>query len=259
MARRDIIVFGLVVVYALLSPLVLFTGVRTFPSLRPLAPWVTMIAGAGDVLVALFALHASGITRHSIGWTLPALAQALKWTAVAWVLWGLVLGLFMLVNPRYTAGITSTRSILVYYLFVGVPEELLFRGYMFTWLFRFFQSKGAGKWSALWASLANSWLFAIFHIPQRLLVVRMTWSLALLSNLTVVFALGLFLCWLFFRSKNIWWVGLYHGGNNAPLLSLGPQDPLTAVGIAVVYLLLTEVLRRRSQRHSDRTLETDGW
>lgn len=245
MARRDIGIFGLVLLYTFLSPFLLFTSVRTFPILEPLAHWVTVIGGVGDILVVLFALRASKITLDSIGWTLPAVGQALMWTAVAWFLWGAVLGILMLVRPGYTVGITSPRSILVYYLFVGVPEELLFRGYFFTWLHRFFQGKVVKGWATLWAAIVSSLLFALFHIPQRLLVARMTWSIGLLTNLVGVFAIGLFSCWIFFRSKNIWWVGLYHGGNDAPLLSLGQGDSLTAIGVAVAYFLLTEVMRHR--------------
>ncbi|RMD60008.1 CPBP family intramembrane metalloprotease [Candidatus Parcubacteria bacterium] len=245
MARRDFVVFGLVVLYALLSPLLLFTSVRAMPILAPLAPFVTIIGGVGDTLVVLLALRASRIALHSIGWTLPALGRALIWTGVAWFSWGVVLGLFMLVRPGYTVGVTSVRSILIFYFFVGVPEELLFRGYLFTWLHRFFQGKVARGWATLWAAMVSSLLFALFHVPQRLLVARMTWSIALLTNLAGVFAIGLFSCWLFFRSKNIWWVGMYHGGSDAPLLSLGREDLLTAIGMAVVYLLLTEVMHKR--------------
>ena len=245
MTRRSIVAFGLVVVYAFLSPLLLFTSVRTFRILAPLAPWVTITAGVGDVIVALLALRASGIAPSSIGWTLRALAQAVVWSAVAWILWGVVLGLLILVRPEYSVGVTSLRSIPVFYLFVGVPEELLFRGYILTWLRRFFQGKASGNWAALWAALVSSLLFALFHIPQRLLVARMTWNVDLLMNLAGVFFSSLFLAWLFLRSDNVWWVGLYHGGQDAPLLSLGPGDVFTGIGVAVVYLLLTEVMRKR--------------
>ncbi len=245
MTRRDVGIFGLVILYSFLSPLLLFIGVRTLPVLAPLAPWVTIIGGVVEMLVALLAFRASGIALEDVGWTLSAFKQALAWTGVVWLLWGAVLGLLMLVKPDYTVGITSLRSILVFYVFVGVPEELLFRGYLFTWLYRFLQDKVLKGRAALWAAMISSLLFALFHIPQRLLVARMRWSVALLTNLAGVFVIGLFLCWLFFRSKNIWWAGLYHGGNDAPLLSLGQTDGLTPIGIAVIYLLFTEIMRRR--------------
>ena len=253
MARRDIFIFGLVVLYAFLSPLLLFTGVRTFPVLAPLAPWVTVLAGIGDVIVALLALRASRIALADIGWTWRALVRAVVWTVVAWFLWGVVLGLLLLVKPGYRVGITSPRSILLFYVFVGLPEELLFRGYFFTWLHRFFQSKGSGRWAALWAVLVSSLLFACFHIPQRILVGRMAWDVALLTNLAGVFLSGMFSAWLFLRSKNVWWVGLFHGGGDAPLLSLGQNDSITGVGVAVIYLMLTEMMvrRRASQLQPD--------
>lgn len=248
MTRRDIGTFGLIVLYALLSPLLLFTSVQTFPILTPLAPWVTIIAAVGDIFVVLLALRISKIALHSIGWTLPALGQALIWTAVAWFLWGVVLGLLIVIKPGYIVRVTSLRSILVFYVFVGVPEELLFRGYFFTWFQRFFHGKVARDWATWWAALMSSLLFAFFHIPQRLLVARMTWDAAMLTNLAGVFAIGMFSCWIFLRSENIWWVGLYHGGNDAPLLSLGQKDSFTAIGMAIVYLLLTEVMRGRNRR-----------
>ncbi len=73
----------------------------------------------------------------------------------------------------------------------------------------------------------------------------MAWDVALLTNLAGVFLSGMFSAWLFLRSKNVWWVGLFHGGGDAPLLSLGQNDSITGVGVAVIYLMLTEVMVRR--------------
>ena len=55
------VIFASVVAYALLSPVLLFAGVRFFRLLASLAPWVTFLAGVGDVVVAWLALRGLGI------------------------------------------------------------------------------------------------------------------------------------------------------------------------------------------------------
>jgi len=246
-SSTSIRVFLVALAGTLLLPLVLFELVLAFPALRQsLGPWVTYLSSAGIMALAWWALSREKLPLAAIGWTLPRFLQAVVGILVGWALWGAVLMGLRLLRPeaQWHIGITSPRSIITYWLFVGLGEEMIFRGYIFIWLARFFQARG--KHGVVWGMILSSLLFALAHIPQRILVLQMApWDRAMLLSLGMVFLLGLYQAWIFYRSGNIFWAGFVHGGGDAPLLSFGAQDPVTGIGSMVVFLFLTEVLRRR--------------
>ncbi len=231
---------------AFFLPLALFELVITFPAMRGLGPWVTYLSSVGLAVLAWLGLSRERIALSEIGGSLPRFLQAVGGVLAGWALWGAILMGIRLLRPDalWSIGVTSPRSIVTYWFFVGLGEEMLFRGYSFVWLSRFFQARG--KRGAIWGMILSSLLFALFHIPQRMLVLHLSfWSPALWLNLSMVALSGLVQAWVFYRTGNIFWAGFLHGGNDAPLLSFGAHDPFTAIGSMAVFLILTEGLRRR--------------
>lgn len=94
------------------------------------------------------------------------------------------------------------------YLSVGFGEETLFRGYFQTHL---------GNWIGKWKGcLVASVIFALFHLPHRLIVESLSLGDALLVSLFAL-PLPLFLGWVFMLTKNITAPALIHALIEEPL------------------------------------------
>ncbi len=68
----------------------------------------------------------------------------------------------------------KTSEILKHWLFVGLSEELWFRGYILTKLKQIFSGKGKRR-SIAASMVVSSIIFALIHIPQRVVVERVYW------------------------------------------------------------------------------------
>ena len=246
MLRNIYLWFGIFVAVSLLEPAFLFLFAIYLKPPAIILSHLTHIGGLITSIVALLALRLSGITLSQIGINFPSLKKAVKWSGVAWFLIGALLGVGMLLVPDGAVKITSVGTIIKFYLFVGLPEELLFRGYFFTWLFEFFKLKVTAKRAKVIALVCSSLIFALSHIPQRLLVAKMALDFRLVISLVKVMIDGLIAGWIFMRTKNLWFTAIWHGGVDNPIFSLSGHKDLTGWIVTLVYLGVTEALRRRS-------------
>lgn len=178
---------------------------RAGPVLEPLAN--EAVRAAIFVLPVLLLLAAEG-ERRPWAW--------LKLTTHArrGVLWGAAAGAALLaVHAGLAAarpGASGVQPVPVQAYFTSLTvatliEEVAFRGYLLQRL-----AQRIGRWPA---NVASAALFAGIHLPGWILVSRMP-PAAMAVPLLEIFALGLALGFLLFRSGSLWAPFLLHAANN---------------------------------------------
>ncbi len=134
-------------------------------------------------------------------------------------------------TPIWKAG----AQILSDWFFVGMAEEILFRGYFLTAFRRHF-IRGE-KYHMAQSILLTSAFFALWHVPVRTyaLIMGEISLLLLLTSLIALFVIGTGFAWLFVRTQNILAAGLVHGAVNYPLLGAETQLSFIILAMAIVF------------------------
>lgn len=241
------VLFGVILLIYLI-PFVLFRWIVPLVAENDLARYLLTIFFA--LLwegLAWWALKRDAIVPETIGLTFSKIPQTLIVLAVGWAVWAGIWALLVLPQVRASGQdvslfIGAPADILQQWLFVGVAEELLFRGYLLTRLQCVF-SRFAQKWSVWLAVLASGLIFATAHVPVKLSAFgeQRAWFV-ILPDLMEIFLIGLFFAYFFLRTRNVVLTGLIHGGWNAPLL--GKQDVLRLV----IFALVVEIWRLFEKR-----------
>ncbi|MBN2257576.1 MAG: CPBP family intramembrane metalloprotease [Anaerolineaceae bacterium] len=188
-----------------------------------------------------FLLACWGLKQEQISLPINArrILEALAWTLVGWLVFLLFIQLLGAARlPEEFQALKDTPAwkigakILSTWFFVGMGEELLFRGY-FLKAFRRHFTQGTDRRRTVGAVLLVSAFFSLWHLP-----IRISWFISgeldlimLLVSLLVLFVLGLAYAYLFIRSDNILLTGLVHGVSDYPLVGINSQ--MTAIILAV--------------------------
>lgn len=243
---------SVVILFIYLFPLLLFRVVAPLVADNELAKYLLTIFSALFVgFLAWWALKRDAIAPETIGLTFSKIPQTLIILAAGWVVWAGIWALIALPQVRASGQdislfISTPSAIFQQWLFVGICEELLFRGYLLTRL-QFAFSRIAERWSTLLAILVSGLIFATAHVPAKLsgLIDEGAWFV-ILPGVVEIFILGLSFAYFFLRTRNVTLTGLIHGGWNAPLI--GKQDMLRLVIFIVVVeiWLLVEKRRRKA-------------
>ncbi len=246
--RHEIGLFFAVLAVTYLLPAALFWVTSFLPS-TPLNKYLFTVLGSLLVLaIALCAIRSDTVSLEEIGCSRDGLQQAVKIIAIGWMLWGVLIA-----SINYKMGYpfrenfeSSLPKIFVQWLFVGIAEEMLFRGYILVKLMQFFAKIGK-VWSTVAGIVVSSLIFATYHIPQRVFVHGITLRpAALMGQMVPLFLSGVLLAWLFLRSgRNVLFVGLFHGGINAP--PMGREGDLAPV---LLFLVLVEIFARRKRKQA---------
>ncbi len=232
------------IVAAYLWPVVLFRLARVVPSREPFGYLLTIVGALGLGMLALWAMRRDGMSLESVGWSRKGLVQAVIFIVLSWVWAAGVLLFFGEVSSFGDLFVFPLPRVIVQWFFVGLAEELLFRGYILGRLLRCFERLGRVG-ASLAAACVSSFIFATFHIPQRMAMQGMELRVeVLLERMVPLFLIGLFWTWLFLRSRNVPFVGLAHGGMNAPLV--GQRENL--VPIVLSFLVWAEVMAWKRRR-----------
>ncbi len=241
-----------VILFIYLFPLLLFRIVAPLIVDNVLARYLLTIFSALLLgILAWWALKRDAIVPETIGLSFSKIPQTLIILVAGWAVWAGVWALIALPQVRASGQdialfISAPSAIFQQWLFVGLAEELLFRGYLLTRL-QFAFSSIAKKWSTLLAILVSGLIFATAHVPVKLsgLTDESLWPV-ILPGVVEIFILGLSFAYFFLRTRNVALTGLIHGGWNAPLI--GKQDMLRLVIFIVVVevWLLVEKRRRRA-------------
>jgi len=214
--------------------------------------WLTIIAEVMMYLLTFWAIRRENISPKSIGWSWHHLKESIKLLIPIWIVTSVITVFILSYRFGYSLDIlfqSSFKSVFKHWLFVGPAEELLYRGYIFTKLKQFFQQKYQKTTKAiLLAMIIESFLFAISHIPQRIVIEKIpVFSIKMAHNLFKVFLVAITSSWLFYRSQNVIFVGLIHGWLNAPLVGT-INNPTHGTIIWVLSIILIEIKIRTSKR-----------
>lgn len=241
-----------VVSFSYVYPFLLFGILSSFlPDDTVVRYVLTMIAALVIGAVALWAIQIEKIGIETIGFQKTKIQQAALIPLIEWLNFAAILLMVLLAKGEKIAPFLGEPSlILQQWLFVGIGEELLFRGYLLTSLIAVF-SHIPGKWRKYLALFISNGIFATFHIPVVLYRTAGRGSMAeILSFIPAAFLAGLILSYFFLRTNNVLLAVIIHGSINAPLIGK-EDDPMTS--LIILFFIITEIWvfiqNRKSREH----------
>lgn len=228
---------GAVLILELLG-LLLFLA-QPHPLLVVLFPWPTVI-GVGVFALGRLRPHDLGIAAGKI---LPAALCAIGlWLAIQVA----VAGILLLGEGELSWERISLGHLVDQLLFFALTEEIIYRAYLLPQLLlklKRFIRHPAGAFGA--ALVASQGIFALSHIPHRLASNVATNEIPF--QLLLVFMSGLFLCYIYLRSRNLLVAVAVHAlGNYPTILFSHDRLPWYVVNLLVmlVGLMVVEGWRR---------------
>jgi membrane protease YdiL (CAAX protease family) len=241
--RITVMIFSLTILF----PILFFISIKVF-NLSGLPLYFAQLG-----LYALFYLLAFlGIKQSQISLSLnrQKVLVALSITLASWLIYALIIsGTGIIRLPDEVAALRSVEAWKVWaqivstWLFVGIGEEVLFRGYFLNKLLAFYEGKKV-KNVTLLAVVVSSAFFSVWHLPVRIFSLingEMGIGLILIS-LVMLFLLGAGFAWLYIRSGSILLVGLIHGVMDYPLIGKDSQLSffilIAAIGLAELFRFL---------------------
>ena len=253
-SKQNKIITSTLIVITLILPVLFFGAIKVF-KLSGLPLYFTQLG-----LYALFFLLAFwGLKQSQIRLSFNGrkVLAACGITLASWLIFEVIIsGTGIIRLPGEVAALRSVEAWKVWaqivstWLFVGIGEEVLFRGYFLKKLMAFYEGKNA-KNTTLLAVIVSSAFFSVWHLPVRIVSLfngEMGIGLILIS-LVMLFLLGAGFAWLFIRSGNILLVGLVHGLMDYPLI--GKNSQLSFI-ILITAISLVELFRLvdRSRNHN---------
>jgi membrane protease YdiL (CAAX protease family) len=245
-------VLAIIITLAFILTILYWLAIKLF-QLQGLPLYFTMLG----LYLVYFLLAWWGIKQEKI--SLPVskrmILEALAWSSVGWVVFVLLIQLLGLVQlteevlvlqntPAWKIG----AQVLSTWLFVGLGEEVLFRGYFLKAFWRYFTAD-TNRRRMVKAVLLVSAFFSLWHLPTRIVSVisgELDW-LTLLVSLVVMFLFSLGFAYLFIRSNNIVLTGLVHGLMDYPLI--GKESQLSFI-ILLVAIGCVEIVRSITKKKS---------
>ena len=237
------------IVAAFLLPLVLFWFKSFFPHNDIYNYLFTIVGSLILFAIAFWAIRNDTVSLEEIGWTTKHLLQAVWLLFIGWIIFSAIAINFnyVFVYPLGDNLQASLLAIVQQWFFVGLAEELLIRGYILTKVIKVFSPKSR-FWANIVGLISSSFLFAIFHIPQRIFSRGMNLvSYEYLQDVIMLFITGILLGFVFLRTRNVILVGLIHGGLNVPLLGENGD-----FGPMILFIILFEVVRWFNKYHNKR-------
>jgi membrane protease YdiL (CAAX protease family) len=170
-------------------------------------------------------LRLEGIRARDIGFSWPHARSGTVWfVAIIIALNVLLLLVAVVTGGQLSWSYTDLTPVLIIvyalinWVFVGIAEELVARAYMQNKLIALLGG-GQRRFSKGLAIVVAAVLFALWHVPQRLLVAELDVSQIPL-NLLLLLVAGLVFGVLYESTRNVVFVGLLHGAYNfAPVVA----------------------------------------
>lgn len=243
-------IFVIILVLVILLPILFFGAIKLL-DLSGLPVYFAQLGlYAVFFMLAFWGLKTSGI---HLKFGFQSIIEAFFFLVLAWLIYVLILSLTGIV--QFSSEVTTLHSIpawkvwakiLSTWIFVGIGEELLFRGYILNWLHKTF-TKWSSRRRMLMAVLFSSLLFSLWHLPVRIfeLVNGESSILLILLSVVVLFVLALGFAWLYIRTENILLVGLVHGVMDFPLI--GGDSQLSFI-ILLAAICCVELFKLRQRR-----------
>lgn len=182
-----------------------------------LAGALLMLVVVGGILVGHGRLRPAelGLVRAHLPVALAVTAGFWLATQVVLVLASLLHTGSLVLHPQWHDPGTLMMLTFLAAMLLGTPlyEEVAFRGFLFPQLYQ--KIRGAQRARVALAGAASAALFALGHVPTRLLISQVTGA-TLLSHLAVLTLAGLFGVALYLRTGNLLVVTGIHALVNAP-------------------------------------------
>ncbi|WP_191965849.1 MULTISPECIES: CPBP family intramembrane glutamic endopeptidase [Haloferax] len=238
----------LVVTTVLAAVLVVVTN-RFFGS-GPMSPLETVLyfaLGYGLIgFVAWRALRREGLRPSNVGLSLQNVVPGVVLVAAIWAV-ATLLGALAVggdVEGGIPAGLTAAKwlsLVVAQLIFVGPIEEFAFRGYFQNKFVALFDG-GTDRTRKVVSILVATVIFALWHIPQRLVVQGLSLP-DLVPSLAALVAFGLLFGVIYELTRNVVFTGVLHGTFNfQPILVLGDSgEPVTEVMLFVLPLIVVAV------------------
>lgn len=214
---------------------------------------ITDLAGIGFGIGALHILKINGIFKnHKVGF--------FKGLFVSMFFMVLFL-LLILINIQYyfTADINIvTRTLpqilifIVAMIFIGAAEEITMRGIVFNIIFNKYGKDRAGIWFCV---IISGMLFGLLHLPNATVIAFS----GVMIQVVKASGMGMLLCAIYLRTKNIWLLIFIHAFNDFLALvysgifdvtnledTIASNKSTEALGV-IIYIIATFVLLRNSK------------
>ena len=191
-------------------------------------PWrIALVAIPGAVLFGIgwgiFRLEGIGLRDVGLSWD-HARSGLLWFAGIAVALNVLLVLVTVAVGGSLEPGYADLTPLLiavaavVYWVFVGVGEELVARAYMQNKLVALLGGGRSRTRKALGIGVAAA-VFALWHIPQRLVVAGLE-PAQLPGNLLVLFGVALAFGLVYELTRNVVFTGLVHGALDFPPIAV---------------------------------------
>lgn len=120
-------------------------------------------------------------------------------------------------------------------------EESVYRGFFLVQFVLLLRARGRGPKASAWlAALSSAIVFALPHIPNRIFKDAYDGGLDVLADQARLLLAGMFLAWVFLRTKNLWWaVGLHSLANYPTLAVAWGWEASTKEVVALLGLVMT--------------------
>jgi membrane protease YdiL (CAAX protease family) len=214
--------------------------------------------------LALWALRRDSIDLAGLGFRRAKLYQTLFVPLLTWLVFTVFLIAYSLAagqvgSEQGGSPFPSSLALLIQqWLFVGIGEELFFRGYLLAAFAAVF-TRLPSKWRTLLGVLLSSAAFATFHLPVRLSTMGSeNGGAPLVISMLLAFAFGLIFAYIFLRTRNVLLAGLIHGGLNAPLIGMQGDFLPLIISVIVIEIWIFAENRQKRKAVSAAPVLTDG-
>ena len=251
--NRGKTVLAIIMVVAFILPIPFFTAIQLF-KLNGLPVYFLQLALY--LVFYLLAFWGLKIERISLPINARKLLETIGCLLVSWLFYALFLhipGIAKLpeeIQTLINVPVWKTGAqILSTWFFVGMAEELLFRGY-FLASFQHYFTQGENRRRTITAILITSIFFSLWHLPSRIswIVSGEADILLLLLSTVVLFFLGIGYAYLFIRTQNILLVGLVHGLMDFPLIGQETQLSFLILLAAIGYVEIARWTMRKKEK-----------
>jgi len=210
------------------------------------------------ILALLLLFRVAGLAPRDVGLKaskLPAgvLATLLLWLAVNAVALASTGGELVWSDHEGRSGPLVLGHLLGQFLGNAFFEELVYRGLFLAQLVLLLRSRGRGATRAAWtAALLSAVIFAVPHIPNRIMKEAYDGPLSVVADQGRLVASGLLLAWIYLRTQNLWWAIGLHGLANYPTVLLDWDYRASPKEVVVLFTLVMTLVWPWVARRDDR-------
>lgn len=224
----------------------------------------TLVVGLPSVALYLLLARAGGLRPRHLGLEaarLPTgvLGTVTIWAALSLLAWPLADGPLGWGADWQTSSLRTGGRLLGQLLGNALVEEVVYRGFFFAQLLLALRDRGLGeRRAALWAALASSLVFAVPHVPNRIMKDEYHGAADVLLDQSKLVVLGAFFCWIYLRTGNLFFVIGAHALGNYPSALVRWDFEAVPAEVAALLVAVAVTLGWRRRRDGEREARVGG-